>query len=180
MRKIYQCFSIVLVLCLLLSQHGFAQQVVTGTVKDATGVALPGVNVLIKGTTTGTATDSQGKFSLQASANDVLVVSFIGYKTLEQQVGTQTSFEFGLEEDMIALEEIVVVGYGEAKKKLVTGANIQVAGETLQKQNQLNPLQAMQGQAPGINIISTSGQPGAGLKVVVRGLGTIGNSGPFM
>jgi TonB-linked SusC/RagA family outer membrane protein len=179
MRKIYQCFSIVLVLCLLLSQHGFAQQVVTGTVKDATGVALPGVNVLIKGTTTGTATDSQGKFSLQASANDVLVVSFIGYKTLEQQVGTQTSFEFGLEEDMIALEEIVVVGYGEAKKKLVTGANIQVAGETLQKQNQLNPLQAMQGQAPGINIISTSGQPGAGLKVVVRGLGTIGNSGPL-
>lgn len=81
--------------------------------------------------------------------------------------------------DLSTLEEVVVVGYGEQKKKLLTGANVQVSGEKLQQQNQLNPLQALQGQAPGVAISSTSGQPGSMMKVVIRGLGTISNAEPL-
>lgn len=182
MKKVYERFFIVsLMLCLLGAQHVYAQQgtVITGTVKDATGNAIPGVSIFIKGTNTGASTDGLGKFTLQASPSDVLVLSFIGYKTLEQPVGNQTSFEITLAEDLTSLEEVVIIGYGEQKKKLVTGANLQVAGESLQKQNQINPLQALQGQAAGVNITSTSGQPGAGMNVVIRGLGSTAGSGPL-
>lgn len=154
-------------------------QTIKGKIADVTGSAVPGVNIILKGTSVGTTSDANGEFSLQASTNDVLVISFIGYQTQEVEVGNQTQFNVVLQEDISTLTEVVVVGYGEQKKKLVTGANVQVAGETLQKQNQINPLQALQGQAPGVSISSTSGQPGSDMKVVVRGLGTIGNSGPL-
>lgn len=181
MKKVYQHFSIVSLMLCLLAAPLYAQQrvTVTGTIKDAAGEPIPGVSVLVKGTNLGASTDEQGKFTLQASESDVLVISFIGYKTIERQVGNQTVFDIALEEDLATLDEVVVVGYGEQKKKLVTGANLQVAGETLQKQNQINPLQALQGQAAGVNIMSTSGQPGSDMKVVIRGIGTTGNSGPL-
>ncbi len=179
-RKIYKSFGVVLCLILLVSLSALAQtKVVTGTVSDATGNPLPGVNIILKGTTTGTTADADGAYLLEASANDVLVASFIGYQTREIPVGNQTRISIILEEDISTLEEIVVVGYGEQKKKLVTGANVQVSGESLQSRNQLNPLQALQGQAAGVAISATSGQPGANMKVVIRGLGTIGNSGPL-
>ncbi|HYF70754.1 MAG TPA: TonB-dependent receptor [Ohtaekwangia sp.] len=178
-RKLYRCFG-VSVLFFFSCVISYAQSnTVTGTIKDDAGMAMPGVNVIIKGTTNGTSTDSQGAFSIQASPSDVLVVSFIGYATQEIAIGNQTNFEISLAEDLSTLEEVVVVGYGEQKKKLLTGANVQVSGEKLQQQNQLNPLQALQGQAPGVAISSTSGQPGSMMKVVIRGLGTIGNSGPL-
>lgn len=178
-KKIYQCFGVAALL-LMLCQPVFSQsKAVTGTVKDVTGIGMPGVNVLVKGTTNGTSTDVNGSFTVQAAPDDVLVFSFIGYTTQEINVGSQTTINVVIEEDISTLEEIVVVGYGEQKKKLVTGANVQVTGETLQRQNQLNPLQALQGQAAGVSITSTSGQPGSDMKVVVRGLGTIGNSGPL-
>lgn len=180
MKKVYQHFFVVSLMLCLLAVPLYAQQAtITGTIKDATGEAIPGVSVLVKGTSRGASTDEQGKFTLQASASDVLVISFIGYKTIERPVGNQTAIDIVLEEDLATLDEVVVVGYGEQKKKLVTGANIQVAGETLQKQNQVNPLQALQGQAAGVSITSTSGQPGSDMKVVIRGLGTIGNGGPL-
>ncbi len=182
MKKVYQRFFIVsLALLFLSAQNLFAQErsVITGTLKDATGSSIPGVSIIIKGTNRGASSDADGKFTLQAAPGDVLVISIIGYKSLEQPVGNQTTFEIVLEDDITSLEEVVVVGYGEQKKKLVTGANVQVTGETLQKQNQLNPLQALQGQAAGVNISSTSGQPGSGMKVTIRGLGTIGNAGPL-
>jgi TonB-dependent starch-binding outer membrane protein SusC len=178
-KKIYQCFG-VSALLFLICNNVFAQtRLISGTVKDPTGVGMPGVNVLVKGTTNGTSTDLNGSFSVQASVEDVLVFSFIGYETQEVAVGAKTTIDITIIEDLTTLSEIVVVGYGEQKKKLVTGANVQVTGEALQKQNQLNPLQALQGQAPGVSITSTSGQPGSDMKVVVRGLGTIGNSGPL-
>ena len=77
------------------------------------------------------------------------------------------------------LDEVVVVGYGVQKKKLVTGATVQVKGDEIAKMNTTNPLQAMQGQTPGVSIASTSGQPGADMKVSIRGLGTVGNSAPL-
>lgn len=179
MNKFYRNLVVsaaMLFMCLV----SYAQQrAVTGTVKDAVGEAIPGVNVVIRGTTTGTSTDANGNFTINASETDVLTISFIGYKSVDIAVGTQTNIEVVLQEDISTLEEVVVVGYGEQKKKLVTGANVQVTGEALQKQNPINPLQAMQGQAPGVSISSTSGQPGTNMKVVVRGLGTIGNSGPL-
>jgi TonB-dependent starch-binding outer membrane protein SusC len=180
-RKFYYVFGVAsLCLLLLTSFDALAQRkVVTGKIADAAGSPLPGVNLLLKGTTVGTTSDVNGGFSLEASAEDILVASFIGYSSKEITIGNQTQLSIVLEEDVSTLEEIVVVGYGEQKKKLVTGANVQVTGETLQKQNQLNPLQALQGQAAGVSISSTSGQPGSEMKVVVRGLGTIGNGGPL-
>ncbi len=180
MTKIYSklCFAVILLMVapvLLYAQ----QRQVTGNVRDASGSVLPGVNVLLRGTTIGTTTDNGGNFSINASDADVLVVSFIGYKTYEVAVGNQTNIAVVLAEDMTTLEEIVVIGYGEQKKKLVTGANAQVDGEDVQKQNFLNPLQSLQGQAAGVNITSTSGQPGSDINVVVRGLGTIGRAGPL-
>jgi TonB-linked SusC/RagA family outer membrane protein len=179
MNKIYRTTCVAGIMFLMCVASYAQRQLVTGTIKEASGSAVPGVNILIKGTTEGTTTDNEGKFSLNASSDDVLTISFIGYASQEIAVGSQTVFDVTLGEDVSTLEEVVVVGYGEQKKKLVTGANVQVTGETLQKQNQLNPLQAMQGQAAGVAITSTSGQPGSAMKVVVRGLGTIGNSGPL-
>lgn len=180
-QKFYKIFGVVSVYFLLLTSFSAIAQkgLVTGKVSDATGNPLPGVNLILKGTTIGTTSDAKGDYSLEVSPDDILVVSFIGYATKEILVGNQAQISIVLEEDISTLEEIVVVGYGEQKKKLVTGANVQVSGEALQKQNQLNPLQALQGQAPGVSITSTSGQPGADMKVVVRGLGTIGKSGPL-
>jgi TonB-linked SusC/RagA family outer membrane protein len=155
------------------------QRVVTGTVKDQTGTAIPGVNVLLKGTSVGTTTDIEGGFSISASSEDVLLFSFIGYTSEEIPVGNQTKIDVALSEDIATLSEVVVVGYGVQKKVLNTGANLQVNGEDLQKLSTTNPLQALQGQAPGVQITSTSGQPGEALKVLVRGVGTIGNSGPL-
>lgn len=181
MKKIYRSLWFASVCFFLLtSLTALAQkQVVTGKISDATGAPLPGVNIIVKGTTTGTTSDVDGAYSLNASADDILVLSFIGYKSTEVSVGNQTKIDVTLEDDVSTLNEIVVVGYGEQKKKLITGANIQVDGEDVQKQNYLNPLQALQGQAPGVNITSTSGQPGSNMKVTIRGLGTIGNSGPL-
>jgi TonB-linked SusC/RagA family outer membrane protein len=180
-KKIYRSVwfaSVCFFLLGFVSAHA-QTQLIKGKIAEVTGSPVPGVNIILKGTSVGTTSDANGDFSLQASTNDVLVISFIGYQTQEVVVGTQTQINVVLQEDVSTLTEVVVVGYGEQKKKLVTGANVQVAGETLQKQNQINPLQALQGQAPGVAISSTSGQPGSDMKVVVRGLGTTGNSGPL-
>jgi TonB-dependent starch-binding outer membrane protein SusC len=178
-KKFYKLFGVT-VLALLVCFTSYAQrQQVTGTVKDAAGIAMPGVNVLLKGTSTGTSTDSNGAFSMQAGPDDVLQISFIGYQSQEVPVGTQTTFNITIEEDLTTLSEIVVIGYGEQKKVLNTGANLQVKGEDLQKLSTTNALQALQGQAAGVQITSNSGQPGSGMRVTVRGLGTIGASNPL-
>lgn len=179
MKKIYRRSGVsvmFLLPCILL----FGQQrSITGTVKDPTGMGLPGVNVLLKGTTQGTTTDADGNFSISAASSDVLSFSFIGYQTQEIAIGTQTTINVTLEEDLTTLGEVVVVGYGVQKKALNTGANLQVRGEDLQRLSTTNALQALQGQAAGVQITSTSGQPGEPLKVLIRGIGTIGNSGPL-
>src|SRR5690606_32768543 len=128
-RKLYRCFG-VSVLLFFASVLTYAQtNTVTGTIKDDAGMAMPGVNVLIKGTTNGTSTDGNGSFSIQAAETDVLIISFIGYATQEIPVGTKTVIDIALTEDLTTLTELVVVGYGVQKKKLVTGANVQVSGD---------------------------------------------------
>ena len=146
----------------------------------ADGLPLIGVNVVEKGTTNGTVTDFDGNFELTVSSNSVLDISYIGYLSQQVKVVSGTSlYKIVLKEDSQALDEVVVMGYGVQKKKLVTGATVQVSGDNLQKLSTTNALGALQSQTPGVNITQSSGQPGEGFKVVIRGLGTIGSSGPL-
>lgn len=165
----------------LLSVAGlYAQSVrgISGTVTSE-GEPLIGASVVEKGTTNGTLTDVDGKFTLSVKENATIEVSYIGFTSKTFAVGQQTVFNVELKEEANVLNEVVAIGYGVQKKKLNTGATLQVKGDEVAKLNTTNPLQALQGQAPGVQISSTSGQPGADMKVTIRGLGTVGNSGPL-
>jgi TonB-linked SusC/RagA family outer membrane protein len=152
---------------------------VTGTVSDSQGPVI-GASVVEKGTTNGVVTDFDGNFSLNVKPGATLVISYIGYTTQEVAIGNQSNFDISLKEDNALLDEVVVVGYGVQKKKLVTGATIQVKGEDIAKLNTTNALTAMQASSPGVNITQSSTQPGKGFKVNIRGVGTIGTSSPLL
>lgn len=154
---------------------------VSGTVtSSATGEGLPGVNVIIKNTTIGTVTDVNGKYSLEVSnENETLVFSFIGYMTQEVPVNGRTGINVALAEDVQHLKEVVVVGYGTQKKSNITGAIASVSGEDLQKVQVASFDQAIQGRAAGVYVTSNSGQPGGGISVRLRGIGSINNSNPL-
>jgi TonB-linked SusC/RagA family outer membrane protein len=171
--------SLLFLLMVMTGASLMAQHTVTGTVTDASSDPIPGVSIIKKGTATGTITDIDGSYSLEVGDADVLVYSFVGMSTQEVPVSGSSVIDVRLESSFMDLDEVVVVGYGVQKKKLVTGATIQVSGEDLQNRNSTNALQALQGQTAGVQISSTSGQPGEGLNVTIRGLGTIGNSGPL-
>ncbi|MBN1950867.1 MAG: TonB-dependent receptor [Bacteroidales bacterium] len=157
-----------------------ASDVITGIVTDAlNGEALPGVSILIKGTTTGTITDVDGNYSVEAKAGDILVFSFIGYLDEEITVGTSNVLNIELSPSLLDLDEVVVIGYGVQKKKLSTGANMHLGSEELTQKKTLRLEQALQGLAPGVNITANGGQPGEDLRVNIRGLGTVGNSSPL-
>ena len=151
---------------------------VTGVVNDAMGPVI-GASVMEKGTSNGCVTDLDGNFQLSVSPGATLVISYIGYITQEIKVGGQSSITVNLKEDSQSLEEVVVVGYGVQKKKLVTGATVEVKGEDIAKLNTTQALGALQSQTPGVNIQATSGQPGDGFKVTIRGAGTNGNTAPL-
>jgi TonB-dependent starch-binding outer membrane protein SusC len=181
MRKIYRSLWITSVCFFLVGlASAFAQrQVVSGRVTDVAGSPLPGVNVLIKGSTIGTTADGSGTFTIETSPEDVLVFSFIGYKSEEVAVGAQTKIDVILEEDLTTLGEVVVIGYGVQDKKVVTGATVVVKTDDILKTNSLRVEQALQGQTPGVQITNVSGQPGEALKVRIRGAGTIGDAEPL-
>lgn len=151
---------------------------VTGQVSDSFGPVI-GASVKEKGTTNATVTDADGKFTLNVKPGATLVITYVGLAPKEVVVGSQGNIDVRLSEDNNSLEEVVVIGYGVQKKKLVTGATLQVKGDDVARLNTTNPLQALQGQTPGMTIVSESGQPGEGMKVNIRGLGTIGSSGPL-
>ena len=155
-----------------------ATKKITGTVVDAQGPVI-GASVMEKGTTNGTVTDFDGNFTLNVNPGATIVISYIGYETQEIKVGNQSNINITLNEDDAVLEEVVVVGYGTMKKKLVTGATVQVKGEDIAKLNTTNALEAMQSSTPGVQITQSSSQPGKGYKVYIRGAGTIGDSQPL-
>ena len=171
----------IFIFCVMLSSFAYAQGTkITGVISDKKSAApLAGATVKVKGTRKATTTDDAGRYSIQAAPGDVLVITFTGRVSKEIKVGSLTEMNVALEEDFNKLDEVVVIGYGTQKKKLVTGATSQVKGEDLVKLNTTNALQALQGQAAGVNITSTSGQPGGGFKVNIRGVGTIGNANPL-
>ena len=156
-----------------------ATKKITGTVVDAQGPII-GASIMEKGTTNGTITDFDGNFTLSVKPGATIVISYIGYETQEVKVGDQSQINVTLKDDNAVLEEVVVVGYGVQKKKLVTGATVQVKGEDIAKLNTTNALTAMQASSPGVNITQSSSQPGKGFKVNIRGVGTIGNSSPLL
>ena len=151
---------------------------VTGTVVDAMGPVI-GASVLEKGTSNGTVTDLSGNYSLSVKPGATLVVSYVGFKTQEIRVGNNSRIDVTLEEDNTNLDEVVVIGYGVQKKKLITGATVQVKGDDIAKLNTTNALEAMQSSTPGVQITQSSSQPGKGYKVYIRGIGTTGNSAPL-
>ena len=177
--KILRPLWLLMLLC-LIPVWALAQEVtISGNVKDSNGEPIIGASVLEKGTTNGIITDFDGNFNLTVNSNSILSISFVGYKTQEINVNGQTSFNIVLSEDTEVLDEVVVVGYGVQKKKLVTGATVQVKGDDLQKLNTVSALGALQSQSPGVNITQSSGMPGEGYKVNIRGMGTIGSSAPL-
>lgn len=154
---------------------------VTGKVVDATtGEALLGVNIVVAGTTIGVVSDIDGNYSLEApTANASLVFSFIGYTTQTIAIGGRNAIDVKLEQDTKSLEEVVVVGYGVQKKKLTTGANLNVKGDKIQSLNTTTPMDALKGITPGVSITQSNAQPGAGSKVYIRGIGTTGDASPL-
>lgn len=152
---------------------------ITGTILDQAGIPVIGANVLEKGTSNGTITNLDGKFTLNVKPGATLHISYIGYKVEEITVGSAQNYQITLKEDTERLDEVVVVGYGIQKKKLVTGATVEVKGEDIAKLNTTQALGALQSQTPGVNIQANSGQPGDGFKISIRGAGTNGNTAPL-
>ena len=151
---------------------------VTGVVIDGTGEPVIGANVVVKGTTNGTITDFDGNYTIEGvSANDVLVISYIGYLSQEVPVGNQSMIKVTLKEDTQTLDEVVVVGYGTMKKSDVTGSISTAKGDDLVKNQSFSALDNLRGKVSGVNIFSNSSQPGAySNRVVIRGIATINSS----
>ncbi len=170
-----------LAFCLLVGSVAAGAQTltVTGTVTSAAdGEPLIGASVTVKGATNGVTTDIDGNYTIKVDQGATLTFSYIGFTSRDIKV-TGSKIDVALTENSESLNELVVVGYGVMKKKLVTGATAQIKGDDIAKMNTTSPLQAMQGQLPGVNITSNSGQPGTSMKVQIRGLGTIGNASPL-
>jgi TonB-dependent starch-binding outer membrane protein SusC len=164
----------------LASTSTFAQSAkVTGSIiNERTSAPVPRATITVKNSTRSAMADDAGRFIIEASTGETLVITAIDFATREVKVGSGV-VNVKLKEADNQLENVIVIGYGTQKKKLVTGATSQVKGEDLAKLNTTNALQALQGQAAGVNITSISGQPGAGFKVNIRGAGTVGNATPL-
>ena len=174
MKKI----ALLLVLLTIGMQALFAQsKKVTGVVtsKDD-GMPLPGVSVVIKGTTTGASTDIDGNFTLMASPNDLLVVTFVGMVTQEIKVGPKSNFKIILEADTKQIDEVVVTAYGTAKKSSLTGSIAKVDGEKIERKNVSEVTKALAGEVAGVQVLNTSGQPGSNAKIRIRGYGSVNAS----
>lgn len=162
---------------LLMQKDAVVQQsgkVVTGTIVDPSGMPVIGANVMVKGTTNGTITDMDGKFSLEVEVGATLQISYIGYANQEIKVGNQKTLSITLKEDSKALEELVVVGYGTMKKSDLTGAVANVDQENIKNISTATIDQKLVGQIAGVQIQQVSGAPGSGTSIKIRGAGSIG------
>lgn len=150
------------------------QQSITGTVTDIANVPIPGVNIIIKGEKQGTTTDIDGKYQLQAKSTDTLVFSYLGYKPVKMPVGNTLVIDVNLEEDATALNTVTInAGYYTVKDKERTGSISRITAKEIENQPVNNPLEAMQGRMAGVDIVQTSGVPGSGFEVKIRGQNSI-------
>lgn len=148
---------------------------VSGVVTDVNADPLPGANILIKGTSVGTTTDADGRYSIDVPSGDaVLIFSFIGYLSQEVPVGQRSTIDISLSPDVQSLDEVVVVGYGEMKKSDLTGAVSSVSNADIIRTAPIQAAGAMQGQVAGVNILKTNGKPGDDFAIDIRGINSIG------
>ena len=145
------------------------QKTITGTVSDDTGRPLSGVTVSVKGKRVVSTTNEAGNFSITAATDDVLVFSSVGFQSFEQKVGESATFKVGLKTSAVNLNEVVVIGYGTARKRDLTGAVTTVTSKDFQKGVITTPEQLIQGKVPGLSIISNGGRPGSGSVIRIRG-----------
>ena len=168
-------------IAVLCSSYAIAQTFsVSGTVKsDVDGMPLPGVNILVKNTKTGSVTDFDGNFSLtNISENSVLVFTYVGFKTKE--ILASTNMQVTLEEDNESLNEVVLIGYGSKSRKDLTGSVSMVKSETIEKLKPVDVAQALQGRSSGVSVTTSSGSPGADFNILVRGVSSNGNNKPLV
>lgn len=183
MKNFYSRLFIPAVFLIISISGAWAQEkLISGTVKDESGGSMPGVNIIIKGTATGAATDADGKFTVSVSSNDaVLIFSFVGYTTQEVRVGALSTIDVSLVPDAISLQEVVVMGYGEQKKTSITGSVTTVKADAIRQSPVANLSNALVGRMPGIVFVNRSGEPGNdGSLIRVRGSNTIGNTGALI
>ena len=170
--------ALLFLLC-LFPIGALAQGIVKGTVNDESGEPVIGATVKVQGSSEGAITDLDGNFSVKAASNATLNISYVGYVPQQVNVGGRSNIAITLVEDNTTLNDVVVIGYGTQKKKLVTGATVQVKGDEIAKLNTTNALEAMQSSSPGVQITQSSSQPGKGYNVVIRGKGTNGDTTPL-
>ncbi|MES2238929.1 MAG: TonB-dependent receptor [Bacteroidota bacterium] len=176
-RKSQKFYFILLGILFYLPMLGQQTETIKGVVKDAkTGMPLPGVTVLIKKTTRGTSTDLDGNYAIKVDSKETLQFSYIGYKTVESSVNGKTTINISLKEEGNQLEEIVVVGYGTAKRKDLTGSVVSVKGKDLAAYPVANVATAMQGKMPGVTVTALDGRPDSKVSIRVRGGGSITQS----
>ena len=174
------CVSSALVFGAILCSTAQAQSLsVSGRIVDETNQPVMGAGIQEKGTSNGTVSDLDGRFTLMTDANAMLVFSSLGYDTKEVAVNGNRVINVVLNSSSEFLEDVVVVGYGVQKKKLITGSTIQVKGDDIVKLNSTSALGALQSSTPGVSIIANTGQPGDGFNVNIRGMGTIGSYKPL-
>ncbi|TYA69788.1 SusC/RagA family TonB-linked outer membrane protein [Seonamhaeicola marinus] len=168
-------FSGFLTLILALVVHiSFAQEkTISGTIIDESGLPLPGTTVLVKGSSSGTSSDFDGKYSIKAKQGDVLVFSFVGYTTKEATVGSSSILNVTMKEDASALEEVVVVAYGTQKKESITGSVSVINAEQIENATFSNPVKSLEGLVSGLRVIQANGQPGSDPIIRIRGFGSI-------
>jgi len=181
MRKLYRKVSLTAALLLMFTSALLAQErTVSGTVTDETGGAMPGVNVLVKGTSTGTASDSDGNFKISIeNDNSVLLFTFVGYATAEVVVGSRSVVNVQLTPDVRLLTELVVTGYTSQRKADITGAVTVVDADQLKDAKAANVGQMLAGRAAGVTV-SNSGEPGSGSNIRIRGVSSFGSSDPLI
>ncbi len=157
------------------------QKAVSGKITDSAGGSLPGVSVVVKGTTNGTITDVKGNYTISnVPANATLQFSFVGMKTQEVLVNGKTVVNVSLEEDAIGIEEVVAIGYGTVKKSDMTGSVSSVSSNEIKRQPVTTLSQAIQGKAPGVVVTNSSGAPGGGIKIRIRGANSmLGSNDPL-
>ena len=175
-RVLLSCLAFLLVIHTTHAQ----ERSVSGTVTSEEEGTLPGVNILVKGTTVGTVTDIEGNYRINVDSEDaVLVFSAVGYSSEEVAVGNQSTIDMLMQPDIKSLSEVVVIGYGTQERRDLTGSVSSVDAEDFKNMAMTSVEQGLQGRVAGVNVVQQSGQPGAGIQVQIRGIGSIGNSEPL-
>ena len=176
-----RCLFLTVMLAFSAAAASAQNVTVKGKVTDSNGEPVIGVTVMLSSNNTvGTLTDGDGNYSISVPSNASLTFSCVGFATQEERLNGRSVINVVLQEDTEFLDETVVIGYGTQKKRLLTGATINITGEEIQKQNTTNALGALYSSVPGVNIVQSSGVPGAGYNITVRGLGTTGSAGPLI